>query len=142
VREQPALALDAAAVAGETAVGADDAMARHDDPDRVVTVRESNRARCVRRTDATRQFAIRRGGAELHIEQRAPHGALKVRTARRQRQIEVAQFAHEVRIELLYDRLEWPRIAFPFLLHFARVLLRLHVQAGQRLAVADQQQFA
>jgi hypothetical protein len=85
VREQPALALDTASIAGEAAVRADDAMARHDDADRIVSVREPDGARRIRRTDAPRQFAVRRRAAELDFAQRAPDGALEVRTAKRQR---------------------------------------------------------
>src|SRR5204862_290777 len=43
--EQRALALETAAVAGEAPVGADDAMARHDDRDRVAAVGVADGAR-------------------------------------------------------------------------------------------------
>ena len=42
--EQRALAVEPAAVAGERSVDADDPVARDDDPDRVATVREPDRA--------------------------------------------------------------------------------------------------
>ena len=44
VGEQPLFAMEAAAVAGERAVGADDAMAGHDDADGIGTIRETDGA--------------------------------------------------------------------------------------------------
>ena len=55
VIEQPALAVQPAAVAGERAVGADQAMAGHDDADGVGAVREPDGAHGFRATSTVRQ---------------------------------------------------------------------------------------
>ena len=59
VREQPALARDAAAVAGELSVRADDAVARHDDRDGIRAVRGRDGADGGRPADRARELRVR-----------------------------------------------------------------------------------
>ena len=58
VLEQPLLARQAAAIAGEAAVRADHAMAGHDDADRVLAVGESGGADGLGLADAPRQLGV------------------------------------------------------------------------------------
>src|SRR5690349_21493231 len=100
VLEQPALARQAAAVAGQRAVRADHAMARHDDADRVAAVRQADGARTVRAADALGQLAVALGRAIRNVEQRAPHALLEFGADRVERDREAAQLAGEVRAQL------------------------------------------
>src|SRR5258708_36848244 len=58
VAQQPALALQAAAEAGEGAVGADDAVAGDDDRDRVGAVGQPDRAHGLRLPDGGGELAL------------------------------------------------------------------------------------
>ena len=80
VVEEPPLALHAAAVSGEGAVGADDAMAGNDYADGVGAIRGADGADRVGFADAPGEFAIRDGSAAGDVAESAPDGALKVRT--------------------------------------------------------------
>src|ERR1700680_5041910 len=72
VREQPALAVDAAAIAGQGAVGTDDAVAGYDDADRVGAVGEADGPHRPRPADAPRELAIGNRRAAGDVAQRAP----------------------------------------------------------------------
>jgi len=58
VREEPAFAVQAAAIAGEAVVGADDAMAWQDDRDRIGTVGGADGAHGFRHTDFCGERAV------------------------------------------------------------------------------------
>ena len=98
--EQETLRRQPAAVTGQTAVRTDDAMARHDDRERVLRIRGADRARCGRIADAARNLAIRRSRAIWNAAQLEPDLLLELRTLWRQRQIERGQLAGEIRFQL------------------------------------------
>src|SRR5262245_14457337 len=106
VLEQPALAVHAAAVAGETPVGADHAVAGNHDRHRVVVIREADGAGGLGLIHLARDVAVRAGLAERNARERAPHLELELRAQHVERDLELAQCAEEVRLELLGDRLE------------------------------------
>ena len=84
--EQELLALQPAGVAGEGAVGADDAVARDDDRDRVAAVGQADRARGgVGAAEAVRDLAVRRGLAVADLAQLAPDPLLERRADRGER---------------------------------------------------------
>ena len=75
--EQPLLARQAAAVAGQRAVRADDAMAGHDDADRVLAVGQARRAHRLGLADAPRQLGVADGLAAPDLAQRPPDALLE-----------------------------------------------------------------
>src|SRR5437763_13215933 len=113
VREQPALGLDAAAEAGERAVAADDAVARHDDGDGIGSVRGADGAHGVGMPDVARDGAVHRGRAVRDGAQAAPHALLKGGAVDREREVEVAQLAGEVRAQLRHDAAQRAVVADP-----------------------------
>jgi hypothetical protein len=78
VVEEPALAVHAAAISGERAVGPDDAMAGNDYADGVGAIRGADGADRIRLADSPGEFAVRDGGAAGDVAESAPDGALKV----------------------------------------------------------------
>src|SRR4051812_29316400 len=72
VIEQPALARDAAGVTGQLAIGADDAMAGHDDTDRICTIRCADSAARARAVELRRECAIRRRAARVYSSKSRP----------------------------------------------------------------------
>src|SRR5207247_2645158 len=100
VREQPALALDSAAVAGKRPVGADHAVARDDDTDGVRAVGGAHGAHGGGCADAPRERLVRDRLPRRDRPQRGPHPALERRAARIDRDgVERAPVAREVRGE-------------------------------------------
>src|SRR6185312_598389 len=83
VIEKPALALEAAAIAGQRTVAADHAMAWHDQADRVLPVGESDGAHCIRLADLLCQRAIGRGCSACDLAQRIPDLELERRARKR-----------------------------------------------------------
>ena len=81
--QQPTLALDAAAVAGERAVGADHPMAGHDQADRVGAVGQAHRPNRRRLADALREAAVAECRAGRDVAQGLPNRALEGRAASR-----------------------------------------------------------
>src|SRR5579872_5184072 len=79
VVEQPALARQAAAIAGQGAVRADHPMAGHDDGDRIGAVGEADRAARVGAPQLRREFAIGRRRAGWSGSQCRPYAALEKR---------------------------------------------------------------
>lgn len=77
VGEEPALAVDAAAVAGEGAVGADDAMAGDDDADRIRAIREADGADGFGAADALGELAVGDGRAAGDLAEGEPDFALE-----------------------------------------------------------------
>src|SRR6185436_8175627 len=88
VTQQPLLPRDSTAVARERAVRADDAVAGDDQRDGVRPIRGADRAHRVRPADLLRDVRVRAGLSELDAEQRVPHRALELGTARLERQVE------------------------------------------------------
>jgi hypothetical protein len=75
-------------------------MARHDDPDRVGPVRETNRAHGGRTTDPPRKLAVRARLSTGNLAQRAPHRPLEFRASGVDRQaIDGAQLAAKICFE-------------------------------------------
>src|SRR5438067_10810329 len=79
VFEEPALAFDAAAVAGEGAVGADDAMTGDDNSDGIGAVGEADCPDCGWAADSIGEFAVGDGGAERNLSQSLPYLTLEGR---------------------------------------------------------------
>src|SRR5690242_19875320 len=73
MRQEPTLAFDAAAIAGERAVGADHAMAGHDDADGVGAVGKADGPDRLGPADAPRQLAVGERAAARDLAQRAPY---------------------------------------------------------------------
>lgn len=80
--QEPALALQSAAVAGERAICSDHAMAGDDDADGVGAVRETNGSDGVGPVDLAGQLSIRDRGALGDLPQFLPDAALEFRAAR------------------------------------------------------------
>src|SRR6266404_7238844 len=100
MREQPLLALQAAAVAGQRAVRTDDPMARNQDGNGIAAVREPHRPRCIRIADALRQLTVAPGCPVRNFSERTPYALLELGSLQVQRQIEVAAGSREVFLEL------------------------------------------
>ena len=113
VAQEPGLALEAAAVAGEIASGPDDPVAGHDDRHGVAAVGEPDRAAGLRVADPTGQFAIRDRRAVGDLEQARPHSALEVGADELEWHVELLELAREVGAELRRDVLEPPVVADP-----------------------------
>jgi hypothetical protein len=77
VVQQPALALNAAAVAGEGAVRTNDPVTRNDDCDRIRSVGESDGADCRGAADALGEFTVRSRRTAGNLAQSPPDFALK-----------------------------------------------------------------
>src|ERR1700730_8961716 len=80
VREQPLLALQAAAVAGQRSVRTDDPMARNQDGNGIAAVREPHRPRGIRIADAPRQFTVAPGFPIRNFRECTPDALLEFRT--------------------------------------------------------------
>src|SRR5947209_822584 len=98
--EQPALAVDAAAVPGQLAVAADDAVAGNDDGDRVLAVGQPDGAAGFGVADPLGQLAVGDGLAVGNVCKCLPYPPLEQRAGRRQRQLEGRAPAVEVLVEL------------------------------------------
>ena len=81
VIEEPAFAFDAAAVAGQRAIGADHAMAGYDDGDGIGTIGRADCPDSGRMTDPLCEPAVRRCRTAGDLAQRLPDFALKGRAA-------------------------------------------------------------
>src|SRR5262245_24431876 len=81
VGEQPSLALDAAAVAGERAVGADDAVAGHNDADGIVAIGMAGGAYRRLAADPASEVGIADGRSAGDCAQGLPDPALEVGAA-------------------------------------------------------------
>src|SRR6478609_1751167 len=71
--QKPLLARQAAAIAGQRSVGADHAMAGHDDADRVLAIGEAGGAYRPGLADAPRELGVADGAAAADLAQGAPH---------------------------------------------------------------------
>src|SRR5262249_13670337 len=100
--EQPLLAPQSAAVAGERAVGADYAMTRNDEAQRVVAVRASYSAHGGRTPDGGSDFRVRARGAWRNREQRVPDRALERRSAHDERRLEAQRSAPQILPQLRF----------------------------------------
>ena len=80
VPQQPFLAAKSAAIAGETAVSADDAVAGDDDGHGVGAIRCAYSAHSGGQPDLPRQLAVRRCAAGFYTPKRVPDALLKVRS--------------------------------------------------------------
>src|SRR4051812_33948328 len=111
--EQPALALESARVAGQTSVGADDAVTRDDDRDRVAAHRRADGADGLRGAYATGQLGIADGLAEPDGAERLPDPKLELGAAEGQRQVELPPASREELGELRGGRAERRVVAPP-----------------------------
>src|SRR2546426_10442660 len=106
VLEQPALAVQAAAEAGQLAARADHAVAGDDDRDGVLAVGRTDRARGADVAEATSQLAVAHRRAVGDGAQGAPDAPLKRRTRRVQGKVERGTGLGEVLRQLLTDTSE------------------------------------
>ena len=97
--EQPALAVEAAGVAGERPVGADDSVARHEDADRIAAHRAAHAPREVAIAEALGEIAVRDCLAERDLAQHRPHRVLELIADRREREVEADASPGEVLVE-------------------------------------------
>src|SRR5215207_7645601 len=105
--EQRLLALEPARIAGQRSVRPDDAVARHDDRDRVGAVRGADRARDHGLVaQAPGDVAIARGLAVRDALQLGPDLLLELRALARERQVELRTFAGEVLPQLLLSAVQ------------------------------------
>src|SRR5258705_12363432 len=95
-REKLALAIESARVARERAIGADDAMARNEDRQRVAARRGTGRTDGRRISRARGEIAISDGSAERHRADLVPHRALKRGTRWRERDVELCAPSVEI----------------------------------------------
>src|SRR5581483_1382865 len=79
VREEPALRVEPRGIAGELAGGADHAVARHDEPDRVCPAGGADGAGGRGRADEVRDLAVGASRAGRDRPERRPHAALEGR---------------------------------------------------------------
>src|SRR5487761_2185179 len=93
VGEQLRLQLQAAAVPRERAIGADEAMARDDQRQRIGAIGMAHRAGGMWASEVCGQRAIAAGFAERNLRKRLPDGALPDGADERERQIEDVSLA-------------------------------------------------
>jgi len=139
--EQVPLAFDAAAVAGEASGGADDAMARDDDADRVAAVGQADRARRRGPADLLGELPVRDRLPIRDLPQGRPDAALERGPVQGERQVELGQLAREIGRELLgggRERLVGRRHAHAEALRRRTVALLVHVEAAQDAVVGDE----
>jgi hypothetical protein len=99
MRQEPTLALNATAVAGEPAVRPDDPMAWDNDADRVGAVGETDRANGCGMADSPGELPIGAGLAARDFAERPPHAELELGAAGRSygQTINRPQVAGEIR---------------------------------------------
>src|SRR4051812_2882103 len=102
--QQPLLAWQSAAIAGQLTVGADHPMARDYDADRIQTVRGAHCPTRSRPTDRGGELTIAARFASWNLPQGLPNFALKRRAVRRDRQVvDRTQVTVEIRVECAND---------------------------------------
>lgn len=103
----------AAAEAGELAVAANDAMARHDDRNGIRTVGEPDRAGGFGIAEFASDLAVADRFTVGDLLQAAPHEQLKIGSVQDQWHIEILQIAGKIRFELTDDVLERLLVIIP-----------------------------
>ena len=101
--QQPPLILDPPSIAGERSVGANRAMARDYDCDRVGTVRMADRARTIGPADPACNFAVGSGRAARYGAQLDPHRGLKRRRPDIDRNLQFRPVANRERCDFPRD---------------------------------------
>src|SRR5690606_17863876 len=117
----------------------DDAVAGDDDGDGVLAVGQSHGADCLGSADAFGDVFVADGYAIGDFRQRLPDALLKGSALGARWQIEVAQFAGEISPQLFNGGAKNLRIFLSLGRNFFEVDFRIHVQAGELFAIADQQ---
>ena len=100
--KEVALGGEAAGVAGQGAVGTDDAVAGDEDGEGIGTDCVGYGADGGRMADAPGKFAVGRGPAVGYQQQLVPHRFLKLRACEHQRHVELAPFACKVFVKLCH----------------------------------------
>src|SRR5262249_48415598 len=121
----------AASVAGERAIRADDAVAGYNDADRVSSGGRAHRARTARTTSAPRKVCIGNGLAKADISDRLPHRALKQCAVRRDLDGKVGARTIEIFPEfaLCLAQQRMPRIPHPVAFDARPILLPSEIDA-------------
>src|SRR5690606_22630500 len=118
------------------ACGADDAVARHNDGNRVAPVGEPDSAGSFGLTDRGRLLAVSPRGAVRDGQQRLPDAFLKRGALRRERQVEFLELAGEIFVQLTARLVEDLILAgWRWCVRIARVL---KLEMLERCAVRDQ----
>src|SRR5205823_3444013 len=131
------LALQSACVTGQRPVGSDDPMTRNDDAQRIASGRSAYGSRASRMAKARRNLGIARCLAPGHLRDRVPHLALKWRSLRRKRQLEMSARRREIIFDLL-ARCAQNRataILMPRRVDSRKVFLIGEIESAQRVAV-------
>jgi protease PrsW len=142
--QQPLLAIEAAAVAGQRPVGADHAVTGHDDRDRIAAVGETHGARGERRlAERGGHLAVAGRHAVGDLGELRPDGELERGTAGRQRQVKHGPRAREILRELVRRGPErtWPSRPLRGRRHRVPPGVH-HEQPAEGLLVPGQQQSA
>src|SRR5204863_592062 len=98
--QQRGLAVEAAGIAGQRARAADDAMAGHDDRDRISAHRRADGATRRRQAELARDLAIAPRRAGLDAQERLPDVALECRALEVERHVEGIDLTVEVGAKL------------------------------------------
>jgi hypothetical protein len=125
------LAFQAATVAGEPTSRAHDAMAGHDDADRILAVGESHRPCSAGAPDPLGELTVGHRFAIRNIPQRSPHHALEGRATERHWHVEFSALSREILIELLDYRGERRGVRCTERLLQRAVSLPVHVETGE-----------
>jgi len=136
--EQVLLAFQAAAVAGEVTRGSDDAVAGHDDADRVASIGQADRPGGAGASDPLGELAVGPCFAVRDLPQSGPHGALKRGTDEIHRQVELGALAAEVLIQLPDHLGERGGVRLAERRFWRSVLLQVHVQTAELAVQRDQ----
>lgn len=98
--EEPRLAFDAAGIPCQTATGTDHPVTWHDDCQRVLAVRATDRANCPRHSHRARLVAVRHRRTETDCAQNVPRSDLESRALRVENKIKGMPLPREVLVEL------------------------------------------
>ena len=134
------LSPEAAAVAGEFAVAADNAVAGDDDADAVVSVRLRHGAHGFRIADCLRLLGIRAGLAVGDGDERVPDLFLERRARDDERYVEFFSPTVEIFLELFFKRVEMPVLSaqkFGVHIFFQPIQLRLYHPPVNEFEEAD-----
>jgi hypothetical protein len=129
--EQVLLAFQAAAVAGEVTRGSDDAVAGHDDADRVASVGQADRPGGAGASDPLGELAVGPCFAVRDLPQSGPHDALKRGADEIERQVELGALPTEILIQLPDHPGERSGVRLAERRFWRPVPLQVHIQAGE-----------
>jgi hypothetical protein len=134
--------LQAATVAGERAVRADDAMTGNDDGHRVAMIGLSNRARCSGKAHGASQFRVTAGCSIWNPLQGLPAANLKRRAPQIEVTVKLPKFPLKISSQLLFTMAQALRSFHPEFVFGRRRQGAAQLQATQTSFRCGEQQFA